>query len=264
MKNGKTTFVVDLDGVLRDIFSQMIKLYNNEFGENLKPEDVKDYDVEVSFPKAHAAYGSSYHYFFEKHADYIFLLSQPIKDAVEAMKRLQKFGKIVIATIQPTTHNKILALKWLDKLGVPYDEIRFVDTKAGIDCDYFIEDYPKNMEGAGGLKILIDTPYNQGVEEVNGWYLYRFESLERFVAWCEENLAIRSSLSPIDEKIAELENARYELCCGCCVDSSELPPPKGGGDFLTRKVKACYNCGQLEKRHQIDDEIRKLENSKNK
>ena len=221
MKNDKTTFVVDLDGVLRDIFSQMIKLYNNEFGENLKPEDVKDYDVEVSFPKAHAAYGSSYHYFFEKHSDYVFLLSPPMKSAVEAMKRLKEYGKVVIATIQPTTHNKILALKWLDKWNVPYDEIRFVDTKAGIDCDYFIEDYPKNMEGAGGLKVLIDAPYNQDVDEVNGWYIYRFESLERFVVWREENLAIRSSLSPIDEKIAELENTRYKLCSGCCVDSIE-------------------------------------------
>lgn len=248
MNSKQITFVVDLDGVLRDIFSQMIKLYNNEFGENLKPEDVKDYDVEVSFPKAHAAYGSSYHYFFEKHADYVFLLSSPMEGAVEAMKRLKEYGKVVIATIQPTTRNKILALKWLDKWNVLYDEIRFVDTKVGIDCDYFIEDYPKNMEGAGGLKILIDAPYNQSVDEVNGWYIYRFESLERFVAWCEENLAIRSSLSPTDEKIAELENARYELCRGCCVDSIEV----------------CYKCGQLEKRHQIDDEIRKLENSKNK
>jgi 5'(3')-deoxyribonucleotidase len=248
MKNDKTTFVVDLDGVLRDIFSQMIKLYNNEFGENLKSEDVKNYDVEVSFPKAHAAYGSSYHYFFEKHADYVFLLSPPMEGAVEAIKRLKEYGKIVIATIQPTTHNKILALKWLDKWGVPYDEIRFVDTKAGVKCDYFIEDYPKNMEGADGLKILIDAPYNQGVDEVNGWYIYRFESLESFVSWCEENLETWKPLSPVDEKIAELENARYELCCGCCVDS----------------IEDCYECWQFEKRHEINDEIRKLENSKNK
>ena len=248
MNSKQTTFVVDFDGVLRDIFSQMIKLYNNEFGENLKPEDVKDYDVEVSFPKAHAAYGSSYHYFFEKHADYIFLLSPPMEGAVDAMKSLKEYGKVVIATIQPTTHNKILALKWLDKWNMPYDEIRFVDAKYGIECDYFIEDYPKNMEGAAGLKILIDAPYNQGVDEVNGWYIYRFESLERFVDWCEENLDRKKPQSPIDEKIAELENARYELCCGCCVDS----------------VEDCYKCGQFEKYEQLGEEIRKLENSKNK
>ena len=188
MNSKQTTFVVDLDGVLRDIFSQMIKLYNNKFGESLKPEDVKDYDVDVSFPKAHAAYGSSYHYFFEKHADYVFLLSPPMEGAVEAIKRLKEYGKVVIATIQPTTHNKILALKWLDKWGVPYDEIRFVDTKVGIDCDYFIDDYPKNMESVGGLKILINAPYNQCVDEVDGWRIYRFESLERFVDWVGKNL----------------------------------------------------------------------------
>ena len=248
MKNNKTTFVVDLDGVLRDIFSQMVKLYNNEFGESLKPENVKDYDVEISFPKANAAYGSSYHYFFEKHADYVFLLSPPMEGAVEAMKRLKEYGKVVIATIQPTTHNKILALKWLDKWNVSYDEIRFVDTKVGIDCDYFIEDYPKNMEGAGGLKTLIDAPYNQGVEEVNGWYIYRFESLERFVEWCEENLTKLQPLSPIDEKIVELKESRYKLCSGCAVVS----------------IEDCYKCGQFEKYEQLGEEISKLENSKNK
>ena len=233
--NNKTTFVVDLDGVLRDIFSQMIKLYNNEFGENLKPEDVKDYDVEVSFPKAHAAYGSSYHYFFEKHADYVFLLSPPMEGAVEAVKHLKEYGKVVIATIQPTTHNKILALKWLDKWGVQYDEIRFVDTKVGIKCEYFIEDYPKNMEDVGGLKILIDAPYNQGVDEVNDWFICRFESLERFIVWCEENLTKWQPLSPIDEKIAELEHKRSKLCLGCGVDS----------------IEDCYKCENLEKRRQI-------------
>lgn len=246
MINNKTTFVVDLDGVLRDIFSQMIKLYNNEFGENLKVEDVKDYDVETSFPKAHAAYGSSYHYFFEKHSDYIFLLSPPMEGAVEAMKRLKKYGKVVIATIQPATHNKVLALKWLEKWGVPYDEIRFVDAKTGIDCNYFIEDNPKNMEGAGGLKILIDSPYNQCVSEVNGWYVYRYESLERFVGWCEENLEKIQPLLPIDAQIAKLENARDELCAGCCADSIEV----------------CYKCGQFSKVVQIDEEITKLGNGK--
>lgn len=244
MKNNKTTFVVDLDGVLRDIFSQMIKLYNNEFGENLKPEDVKDYDVDVSFPKAHAAYGSSYHYFFEKHADYVFLLSPPMKGAVEAMKRLKGYGKVVIATIQPTTHNKILALKWLDKWNVPYDEIRFVDTKAGIDCDYFIEDYPKNMEGAGGYKVLIDAPYNQDAEEVNGWFLYRFESLERFVAWCEENDSmLNTGIASKDEQRLFLTIRLNEICSGCCVDS----------------LNDCKECEKYYKRIEIRRQLSELE-----
>ena len=201
MTNKQKIFVVDLDGVLRDIFSQMVKLYNSEFGENLQPEDVKEYDVEVSFPKAHAAYGSSYKYFFETHSDYIFVLSPPMKGAVEAMKNLKKCGKVIIATIQPSTHNKILALKWLDFHGIPYDEIRFVDSKADIVCDYFIEDYPKNMEGAGGFKVLIDAPYNRDVEEANGWYVYRFESLERFVNWCESNKDNLSTDITIDEQL---------------------------------------------------------------
>lgn len=247
MYKNEKIFVVDLDGVLRDIFSQMIKLYNNEFGESLKPEDVKDYDVEVSFPKAHAAYGSSYHYFFEKHADYVFLLSPPMEGAVEAVKRLKEYGKIIIATIQPTTHNKILSLKWLDKWGVLYDEIRFVDTKAGVKCDYFMEDYPKNMEGADGLKILIDAPYNQGVYKVNGWYIYRFESLERFVVWCEENLERKKPQSPIDEKIAELETERTNLIMGCCSYTD---------------IVECKQCTRHKRLQVIDEEITKLGNGK--
>ncbi len=249
MNNKQKTFVVDLDGVLRDIFSQMIKLYNNEFGENIKPEDVKDYDVETSFPKAHATYGSSYQYFFEKHADYVFLLSPPMEGAVEAMRHLIQLGKVIVATIQPSTHNKILALKWLDKWGIPYDEIRFVDTKAGINCDYFIEDYPKNMEGVfDGFKILIDAPYNQETEEVNGWYVYRFESLERFVDWCENNKNNLTTNITVDEQILNLHIWLNEICRGCCVDG----------------LDDCKQCEKYKEKIEIRRKLADLEFGKNK
>ena len=66
--------------------------------------------------------------------------------------------------------------------------------------------------------------------------------------WCEENLTKWQPLSPIDEKIAELEQSQYKLCRGCAVDS----------------IEDCYKCSQFERYEQLGEEIRKLENSKNK
>ena len=48
---GITTFGIDCDEVLRSLLDGMVTLYNENFNENLDREDVKDFNVEISFPK---------------------------------------------------------------------------------------------------------------------------------------------------------------------------------------------------------------------
>ena len=44
-------FKIDVDGVLRDIITPMCKLYNEKFDENIKQEDILEYDVSTTFKK---------------------------------------------------------------------------------------------------------------------------------------------------------------------------------------------------------------------
>ena len=44
-------FKIDVDGVLRDIITPMCELYNEKFDENIKPEDISEYDVSTTFKK---------------------------------------------------------------------------------------------------------------------------------------------------------------------------------------------------------------------
>ena len=46
----KLKIVVDCDEVLRCTVSRMVELYNKEFNASKKMEDIKDFDVAISFP----------------------------------------------------------------------------------------------------------------------------------------------------------------------------------------------------------------------
>ena len=61
----RPTIAIDVDGVLRDNLEIMVNLYNRVCRTNMKPEDVKDFLTEVSFPLIPDALGiSSSEYFF--------------------------------------------------------------------------------------------------------------------------------------------------------------------------------------------------------
>ena len=57
--DGIVTFGVDCDGVLRSLLEGMVTLYNESFGESMTQEEVRDFDVEVSFPKIKGMTGKS-------------------------------------------------------------------------------------------------------------------------------------------------------------------------------------------------------------
>ena len=59
---------IDVDGVIRDIFTVMCKIYNEDFKENITVDNIFDYDVDKVFTKIKENWGiSATEYFFEIH-----------------------------------------------------------------------------------------------------------------------------------------------------------------------------------------------------
>ena len=182
------TFGVDIDEVLRALLPSMVKIYNTGFHTNLTVDDVKDYDVETSFPLTKNLSISAKDYFFKCHARELFLETPVIKGAREALKILSDYGEVVIITRQFGTENKIYALEWLEKFKMPYDGICFVNDKSVIKCDYLIDDNVDNfkhcdVKGA----VLITAPYNKSEKDVyrlrticNAGCFLRFDSILEF------------------------------------------------------------------------------------
>ena len=168
MKN--LVFAIDVDDVLRDSLHTMIKLYNEEFNDNKKYEDIVSYDVEEMFPRIFAETGiTAREWFFDCHGADIFVRSKPLKGARKAIETLKRYGTVVIVTRQRTCENKIDTIEWLCKNKMICDDICFLKDKQLFHCDYLIDDYVNNFINANAKNaVLINAPHNNKGTDANG------------------------------------------------------------------------------------------------
>ena len=195
--NGITTFAIDCDEVLRALLDNMVALYNEEFDENVNRDDVKDFNVEVSFPKIkEVTGGTASDWFFQKNGFRLFACSPALPKVKEAISKLREHGQVIIVTYQKTFKNKIDTLMWLNEHGIEYDGICFLKNKTLLHTDWLIDDNWWNFKGCNAKHgVLIDAPYNKDVDVEELWFndtnciepLRRFGSLDEFVTWYIEN-----------------------------------------------------------------------------
>ena len=192
------TFAIDVDEVIRHNIDNMLKVYNEEYGDNKTMDDVFAFKVDEVFPKIQATTGeTASKYFFEKHAKEVFTDSNIIEGSKEAIETLKKYGKIYIVTYQKNVENRERTLEWLEKYDITYDGICFVRDKSVIYADYLIDDNDWNFLGCNCKHgILITKPYNTDVkatellDKSNCKTIQKFTSLKKFSEWFEENYPI--------------------------------------------------------------------------
>lgn len=191
--DGIITFGIDCDEVLRSLLDGMVALYNENFNDNFKREDIKDFNVEVSFPKIKEVTGmTAAEWFFQKHGNELFAKSPALPGIKRAIKTLKKYGQVIIVTYQKSYQNKLDTLNWLADNGIEADGICFLKNKTLLSLDYLVDDNWWNFLGANAeTGILITAPYNEDIEidelmeKSNCKKMYRFDSLEHFAKWCD-------------------------------------------------------------------------------
>lgn len=165
-------FAIDCDEVLRSTLCNMVRIYNEEIGDNMKCEDVKEFDVSVSFPRIEKETGIPAHeWFFDCHSKELFFESKAIKGAKKAIDILKKYGKVVILTYQRSCENKLHTLEWLCKNKMAVDDICFLKDKNLLQCDYLIDDNVSNfIDSCTKHAVLITAPYNEkfNIENFSG------------------------------------------------------------------------------------------------
>ena len=189
--DGITTFAIDCDEVLRALLDNMVALYNEEFDDAINRDDVRDFNVEVSFPRIKEVTGkTASEWFFQHHGYELFAKSPALPNVKRAIDKLREYGQVIIVTYQKTFPNKIDTLNWLSQNGIEYDGICFVKNKTLLHCMWTIDDNWWNFLGCNSkYGVLIDAPYNRNInleelyEKSNCEKMYRFNSLDEFASW---------------------------------------------------------------------------------
>lgn len=189
--DGIVTFGIDCDEVLRSLLDGMVSLYNENFGENMSRDEVKDFDVDVSFPKVMEFTGeTASKWFFQEHSHELFLKSPALPGMKKAIETLKKHGQVIIVTYQKSFQNKLDTLNWLNDNGITPDGLCFLKNKTLLHLDWMVDDNDWNLIGCNAKNaVLITAPYNEGLDvddlknKTNCEQLYRFNSLEEFAVW---------------------------------------------------------------------------------
>lgn len=162
-------FGIDCDGVLRDSLKDMVRIYNAEIGDNKRVEDIKNFNVDVSFPRIYPETGiPAAEWFFDCHSEELFRDSKPIKGVQWAMRILKQYGKVVIVTYQRSCENKLHTIEWLCRNKLMCDDVCFLKDKGLFKCNYFVDDNIDNFRGSHTENaVLITAPYNTYIKQYN-------------------------------------------------------------------------------------------------
>lgn len=162
------TIKIDVDGVIRDILTPICKLYNEEHGEDITPDDFTEWGIENILTKEKDPCGK----YFNVHCDYVFREGAKLIDgAKKKIDELREKGAFVlICTTQDKLKQKIATLRFLEENGIAYDGIVFTREKHLIKGDVLLDDSPENIEMnqrhcPKSLTVIIDHPYNKDVKE---------------------------------------------------------------------------------------------------
>ena len=163
----KKRLLVDMDGVLADIYAQAIQFEFAESGRLIQKEDVKGADEIVAFPNA--ARHVRLQGFFRN--------APVIEDAVTVMKELNDTYELFIVSAAMEFPNSLEEkYYWLEEHFpfIPWQRIVLCGSKTVVQGDILIDDHFKNLDPFEKRTLLFTQPHNVGRdqhrhERVAGW-----------------------------------------------------------------------------------------------
>jgi 5'-nucleotidase len=163
----KLSIAVDMDGIIVDLASKWLELYNDEYGHGATLDDLQSWDMSKNVKIGKEIY--KYLYAPGMHLD-----SKPLPGAIEGLCELHEAGHevhIVTATVIPKAAAE--KLEWCAKHlpFLPHNRVTISNHKARFVSDVFIDDSPHNLTAHAeaqpqAIRLGIAWPYNAEVEKV--------------------------------------------------------------------------------------------------
>ena len=145
--------LVDMDGVLADVYAQFIKLEYLETGVMQNIESLYGRTEPEAFP------------FYEQHVHSkdFFRKAPTFPNSMEGLKYLNdKYRVLVVSSAMEFPHSLSEKYEWLNEFYpfITWKQIVFCGDKSALKGDIMIDDHPKNLDFFAGRKILFTQPHN--------------------------------------------------------------------------------------------------------
>jgi 5'(3')-deoxyribonucleotidase len=163
----KAQILVDMDGVLADVYRQFLAYEFRETGVARQLESLDGVIEEDAFPGFHRHVNSAG----------FFRTAPKMAGSVEGLKYLN--GKYRVLVVSSATEFRLSLTEKLDWMNehfpfISWRQIILCGTKAPIRGDVMIDDHPTNLNGFDGRRIIFSQPHNRfangdGYQRVESW-----------------------------------------------------------------------------------------------
>lgn len=148
----KKQILVDMDGVLADVFTQYINCEFIRTGKLIKMQDLYG-KAEGELP-----------YFLDHVKSVGFFCTAPLMaDCVEGLRFLNdRFNVLIVSSATEFPLSLTEKQAWLNKYFpfISWKQMIFCGKKDSIKGDIMIDDHPKNLNYFGGTRIMFTQPHN--------------------------------------------------------------------------------------------------------
>lgn len=154
----KLQVLVDMDGVLADVYSQFIDWEYKETGNKLITEDLYGKTETEAFPSC------------RKHVRSVgFFRTVPIiPGSVEGLRYLnEKYKVLIVSSATEFPKSLIEKQEWLNEHFpfITWEQLIFCGQKNSIKGDIMIDDHLKNLRYFDGEKIMFTQPHNIFIQD---------------------------------------------------------------------------------------------------
>jgi 5'(3')-deoxyribonucleotidase len=165
----KYVIAVDVDDVVLNLVDILLEVYNNDYQDDLKREDISIWNI-VPFVKPEC--GEKILAYFEDPS--LYWAINPVKDSLEGVKFLRLLGHRIIFVTHSTIGAAGAKLKKLLELGYLTDQQDYIECadKSLVRANFIIDDKYETIKNFQGIGILYRQPWNAGDEHkfvVSNW-----------------------------------------------------------------------------------------------
>lgn len=163
----RKTLIVDMDGVLADVYQQFIAMEEKESGGRISMDDLKGLEEYKAFPNG------------RKHVNTKgFFRNAPLMTgAVQTLQVLnERYNVFIVSAAMEFPGSLAEKHDWLKEHFpfINWQQVVFCGSKTVIQGDIMIDDHFKNLDNFKGQTILFTQPHNEGHDNrghtrVNNW-----------------------------------------------------------------------------------------------